>query len=101
MAVLPAASDAEKVTVVSPREKVSGASFVTDTDPSTSSVAVAPPNKAAIPSLLAGVPAASTAAKTAALGAVTVGATVSGAGTGVPPPDPPPQAARKKVTATT
>ena len=95
--VLPAASDAEKTTVVVSRGKTSGASLVTDTEPSTLSFAVAACKNAAIAPPLAGVPAASIAAKVAEADAVTTGGTVSVGG--VSPPEPPPQAVRKQVAA--
>ena len=67
-------SVAENVTVVGPRGKTVGASFVIAViTPSTLSRAVAPMRKAAMAESVAGVPLASTAATVISAGGVTTG----------------------------
>ena len=72
--VLPAASVAENVTVVSPTGNWAGALLVmTAMGPSTMSLAVAPARKATMAASVAGVPEALTAATVMSAGAVTTG----------------------------
>ena len=95
--VLPTASVAEKVTVVTPKGNSAGASLATARDPSTSSKAVAAARKAAIAALAASVPPGPSASTVMLAGAVTTGAVVSSAVMGavvVPVPVPMPVLAK-------